>query len=94
VHRGELIPILSEIFAQRPRDYWALLLEPAGIPNGPIHTFDQVVADAQVQALGIVQQRPGSGLSLLGLPLSFDGARPPFTKQAPALGEDNERVLG
>jgi crotonobetainyl-CoA:carnitine CoA-transferase CaiB-like acyl-CoA transferase len=94
VHRAELIPILAEIFAAKPRAYWAELLEAAGIPNGPIHTLDQVVADAQTQALGILQQCPGSELSLIGLPLSFDGIRPPFTKPAPALGEDNERILG
>ena len=94
VHRGELVPILSEIFAARPRREWAKRLEAAGIPNGPIHTLDQVVADAQVQALGIVQKRPGSDLELVGLPLSFDGARPAFTKAAPALGEDNKTVLG
>ena len=94
VHRAELIPILAEIFAQKPRAYWAELLEKAGIPNGPIHTLDQVVADAQVQALGIVQRRADSELSLIGLPLSFDGMRPSFNKQAPSLGEDNERILG
>jgi crotonobetainyl-CoA:carnitine CoA-transferase CaiB-like acyl-CoA transferase len=94
VHRAELVPILSEIFAARPREEWAKLLEAAGIPNGPIHTLDQVIADTQVQALGIVQKRPGSDLQLVGLPLSFDGARPPFTKPAPTLGEDNDAVLG
>jgi crotonobetainyl-CoA:carnitine CoA-transferase CaiB-like acyl-CoA transferase len=94
VHRAELVPILSEIFGARPREEWAKLLEAAGIPNGPIHTLDQVIADAQVQALGIVQKQPGSDLQLVGLPLSFDGARPPFTKPAPTLGEDNDAVLG
>jgi crotonobetainyl-CoA:carnitine CoA-transferase CaiB-like acyl-CoA transferase len=94
VHRAELIPILAEIFATRPRAEWARLFEAAGIPNGPIHTLDQVVADEQTRALGIIQKRPGSELELVGLPLSFDGARPPFTKPAPALGEDNETVLG
>lgn len=94
VHRAELVPILSEIFAARPREEWATLLEAAGIPNGPIHTLDQVIANTQVQALGIVQKRPGSDLQLVGLPLSFDGARPPFTKPAPTLGEDNDAVLG
>ena len=94
VHRAELIPILAEIFAAQPRAYWAELLDKSGIPNGPIHTLDQVVADAQVQALGILQRRPEGELSLVGLPLSFDSARPPFTKQAPSLGEDNERILG
>src|SRR5438067_3433693 len=94
VHRAELIPILAGIFATRPVAHWATLLDAAGIPNGPIHTLDQVVADAQVQALGIVQRRADSELSLIGLPLSFDGMRPLFTKQAPTLGEDNERIFG
>ena len=94
VHRAELVPILSEIFAARPRAEWARLLEDAGIPNGPIHTLDQVVADAQTRALGMIQKQPDSNLELVGLPLSFDGARPPFTKPAPILGEDNETVLG
>src|SRR5437764_790523 len=82
------------ILAARPRAEWAKLLEAAGIPNGPINTLDQVVADAQTQALGIIQKRPDSELELVGLPLSFDGRRPPFTKAAPALGEDNDAVLG
>ncbi len=93
VHRGVLVPILAEIFAGAPCAHWAERLQTAGIPNGPIHTLDQVVADAQTMALGIIQQRPQSTdqgpLSLVGLPLSFDGIRPAFTKSAPALGEDN-----
>jgi crotonobetainyl-CoA:carnitine CoA-transferase CaiB-like acyl-CoA transferase len=92
-HRKELVPILGEIFASKKRGEWAEMLEAAGIPNGPINTLDQVVADAQTQALGIIQKRAGSELALVGLPLSFDGERPPFTKPAPALGEDNGSVL-
>jgi crotonobetainyl-CoA:carnitine CoA-transferase CaiB-like acyl-CoA transferase len=94
VHRGELIPILADIFATRTRAEWAALLEAAGIPNGPINTLDQVVADAQTKALGIIQSRAGSELALLGLPLSFDGVRPDFAKAAPALGEDNPTIAG
>ncbi len=92
-HRHELVPILSEIFASKERAEWAAMLEAAGIPNGPINTLDQVVADAQTEALGIIQRKPGSELGLVGLPLSFDGERPPFTKAAPELGEDNGSVL-
>ncbi len=92
-HRKELVPILGEIFASKKREEWAEMLEAAGIPNGPINTLDQVVADAQTQALGIIQKRAGSELALVGLPLSFDGERPSFTKPAPALGEDNGSVL-
>jgi crotonobetainyl-CoA:carnitine CoA-transferase CaiB-like acyl-CoA transferase len=94
VHRAELVPILAAIFATRQRADWAERLEAAGIPNGPINSLDQVVDDAQTDALGMIQHRPGSELGLVGLPLSFDGIRPPFVKVAPALGEDNAAMLG
>ena len=94
VHRAELVPLLAEIFATRKRAHWAELLEAAGIPNGPINTLDQVVADPQTRALGIIQTKAGSELGLVGLPLSFDGVRPAFAKAAPALGEDNDAKLG
>jgi crotonobetainyl-CoA:carnitine CoA-transferase CaiB-like acyl-CoA transferase len=91
VNRQSLIPILSDLFATDPVEVWAARLEAAGIPNGPIQTIDQVVADAQTTALGIIQQL--SGVSLVGLPLSFDGARPPLAKLAPGLGEDNPEIV-
>src|SRR5262249_35362570 len=93
VHRADLVPILADIFATRTRDEWAVRLEAAGIPNGPINTPDQVIDDAQTRALGIIQQKRDSTLGLVGLPLSFDGVRPPFAKTAPALGEDNQALL-
>ena len=91
VNRGALIVILSDLFAAEPIAVWAARLDAAGIPNGPIQTVDQVVADAQTAALGIVQ-RLGS-LSLVGLPLSFGGARPPFAKLAPQLGENDPEIV-
>jgi crotonobetainyl-CoA:carnitine CoA-transferase CaiB-like acyl-CoA transferase len=94
VNRRSLIPILADVFASAPVASWVARLEAAGIPNSPIQTLDQVVADAQTAALGIIQQWPGSpALSLVGMPLSFDGVRPPFTKPAPGLGEDNSEII-
>ncbi|HZK91866.1 MAG TPA: CoA transferase [Stellaceae bacterium] len=92
VNRDTLVAILADIFKAEKRRHWAALLDAQGIPNGPINSLDQVVADPQTQALGQIQQQ--GGLSLVGLPLSFDGARPPFAKRAPALGEDNGSVFG
>jgi crotonobetainyl-CoA:carnitine CoA-transferase CaiB-like acyl-CoA transferase len=91
VNRSALIPILSDLFATQPLAEWAARLDAAGIPNGPIHAVDQVVADAQTAALGIIQQ--AGAISLVGLPLSLDGARPPLTKLAPRLGEDNPEIV-
>jgi crotonobetainyl-CoA:carnitine CoA-transferase CaiB-like acyl-CoA transferase len=92
VNRDALVAILAGVFKTEPRGHWAALFDAAGIPNGPINTMDQVVADPQTTALGQIQQQ--GALSLVGLPLSFDGARPSFTKRAPMLGEDNATILG
>jgi crotonobetainyl-CoA:carnitine CoA-transferase CaiB-like acyl-CoA transferase len=94
VNREALIAILGDIFAAQPVATWQSRLDEAGIPNGPIQTLDQVVGDAQTSALGMIQKLAQASsaenpLSLVGLPLSFDGGRPPFAKAAPTLGEDN-----
>jgi crotonobetainyl-CoA:carnitine CoA-transferase CaiB-like acyl-CoA transferase len=96
INRAALIGILEDIFAEKPKAHWQQRLDDAGIPNGPLQTVDQVVADPQTAALGIIQELAAAGstqtpMSLVGLPLSFDGVRPPFTKAAPALGEDDAR---
>lgn len=92
VNRDALVATLSDIFKTETRGHWASLFDAAGIPNGPINSMDQVIADPQTQALGQIQRQ--GALSLVGLPLSFDGERPDFTKRAPALGEDNASILG
>jgi crotonobetainyl-CoA:carnitine CoA-transferase CaiB-like acyl-CoA transferase len=89
VNRQVLVPILEDVFRAEPIAVWAARLDAAGIPNGPIQNVEQVVRDAQTAALEIIQQAPGNGLSLVGLPLCFDGVRPAFEKLAPSLGEDN-----
>jgi crotonobetainyl-CoA:carnitine CoA-transferase CaiB-like acyl-CoA transferase len=97
VNRQALVSLLDDIFAAEPITTWAARLDRVGIPNGPMQTVDQVVADPQTAALGMIQRLFGSAgenpLSLVGLPLSFDGVRPPFAKPAPALGEDNSKIL-
>jgi crotonobetainyl-CoA:carnitine CoA-transferase CaiB-like acyl-CoA transferase len=94
VNRRELVPILSDLFRTAPIAVWTERLDTAGIPNSPIQTLDQVVTDPQTAALGIIQQAAGSpALSLVGLPLSFDGTRPAFAKTAPGLGEDNSEIV-
>jgi len=53
-----------------------------------------VVDDPQFAALEMLQTCEGSGLSLLGAPLSFDGVRGSFRTPPPALGADTQAVLG
>jgi len=41
----------------------------------------------------MIQKSPDHGLELMGLPISFDGARPPLRRRAPTVGEHNAEVL-
>jgi crotonobetainyl-CoA:carnitine CoA-transferase CaiB-like acyl-CoA transferase len=94
VNRRALVATLSDLFATEPIAVWTTRLEAAGIPNGPIQTVDQVAADPQTAAVGMIQRWVGeTALSLVGVPLSFDGVRPRFAKLAPQLGEDNAEIL-
>jgi crotonobetainyl-CoA:carnitine CoA-transferase CaiB-like acyl-CoA transferase len=89
-NRHTLIPLLEDIFRVRASAEWQAGLDAAGVPAAPIENVAQVVASAQTQALGILQQAPDLDMRLPGLPLEFDGKRPPYRKSAPALGADND----
>ena len=91
-HRGELVPAVESIFAALPTADWSDRLDEAGVPSAPIHSIDQVVSHSQTEATGIIQQVPNLDMRLVGLPLSFDGQRPPLRRVAPDLGEHNNDV--
>lgn len=93
VHRAQIISILEAAFARKTTADWVERLDAGGVPSGPIHTIDQVAAHPQTEALGIIQTAPGGGLSLVGLPLSFDGVRPGFDRGPPDLGEHGNEIL-
>jgi crotonobetainyl-CoA:carnitine CoA-transferase CaiB-like acyl-CoA transferase len=92
-NRHALIPILQEVFHQKPTAEWLTRLDEAGVPAAPIQSIDQVVAAEQTEALGILQKDPKLDLTLVGLPLEFDGARPPYRFSAPTLGEHNDLLF-
>ena len=94
VNREAIIGALSERFRAQPVAIWAEVLEAAGIPCGPIQTVDQVAAHAQTEAMGIIQAGPEGTVRTVGLPISFDGARAPFAREAPKLGEHNAEIFG
>lgn len=92
-HKSELLPELEAVFRRRPSAYWIEALEAVGIPCAPIQDFDQVMADPQTEAIGIFQSVPDADLRIVGLPVSFDGQRPPVRGQAPALGEHTREIF-
>lgn len=93
VNRGQLIPVLEEVIARDTTSAWRKRFDAVGVPNGPIQTADEVIRDPQTEALGILQRSPDGELTLVGLPLSFDGVRPAFDRRSPNLGEHNAEIL-
>jgi crotonobetainyl-CoA:carnitine CoA-transferase CaiB-like acyl-CoA transferase len=88
-NRRVLIPMLEDIFRSRPSADWQARLDEAGVPAAPIENVAQVIASKQTEALGILQKAPDLDMTLTGLPLEFDGVRPPYRFSAPKLGEHN-----
>jgi crotonobetainyl-CoA:carnitine CoA-transferase CaiB-like acyl-CoA transferase len=52
-----------------------------------------MVAHPQTQALGLMQDVPGTGMRFIGLPISFDGVRPKPYAAPPKLGEHSTLII-
>jgi crotonobetainyl-CoA:carnitine CoA-transferase CaiB-like acyl-CoA transferase len=95
-NRPALTAELNRLFGAREAAQWTESLRAAGVPVGPIHRMDQVFADPQVQALGVVQS-VGAGDDrdqLVRGPLWTDGRPSAVHRRPPRLGEHTRQVLG
>ncbi|AOI90501.1 CoA transferase [Burkholderia pseudomultivorans] len=88
-NRAEIDRLIGEQLATESRATWQARLQAAGIPVAPIQTTAEVVAHAQTHALGIIEKPSDDEIGLVGLPLSFDGKRPPPLHAAHDIGADN-----
>src|SRR4051812_25774457 len=73
-NRRELIPLLEPVMATKPTAHWMKLLEEAGIPAGPVQTYDQVYRDPQVlhREMVVEVEHPKAGtLRVLGVPFKL-----------------------
>jgi crotonobetainyl-CoA:carnitine CoA-transferase CaiB-like acyl-CoA transferase len=95
-HRAVLVPLLGALMRERSRADWLAALDAAGVPCGPINTLDQVFADPQVLARGMVESVPhalADTLRLVASPLKLS-ATPARTRLAPPLlGQHTSQVL-
>ena len=84
---------IEAVIVSKTSNEWQLILDAADIPNAPMQTIAEVLDHPQTKALGMLQPSPDGAITLLGLPLSFDGHRPQFRRSPPALGADPERCF-
>jgi formyl-CoA transferase len=95
-HRTAFNEAVSDITSKAPAAHWVALLNAAGIACGPINRMDQVFADPQVRASGVVQpvEHPRLGrLELLGAPLTLSASAARIETPAPEKGEHTDMLL-
>lgn len=88
-HRAEIDGLIEAQLRTQSRAVWQERLQPAGIATAPVQNTPEIVAHPQVEALRILQKPAQDDIALVGLPLSFDGIRPPPLHGAPSLGQDS-----
>ncbi len=95
-NRAALAALIEAVTSQKTRDHWMALFEEGGLPCGPINSYDQVFADAQVQARGMVMEtnHPSLGrLRTIGAPVKMSETPPVAGRPAPMLGQHTHEVL-
>ncbi|SFH98534.1 CaiB/BaiF CoA transferase family protein [Albimonas pacifica] len=95
-NRPALNALIGAITATRTIAEWTEALLAASIPCGPINAVDQVFADPQVQAMGLVGEveHPSRGpLKVLNQPVRMSGAEPVLRAPAPEAGEHSDELL-
>ncbi len=95
-NRRELEAILQDLFRRESTEHWMRALEAAGIPAGPVHTYDAVFADPQTLARHMVVpvKHPTAGETrLLGIPVKLSETPGAIRAPAPRLGEHTAEIL-
>jgi crotonobetainyl-CoA:carnitine CoA-transferase CaiB-like acyl-CoA transferase len=95
-HRDQLTAALEEVLGRAPSSRWLEVLDMAGVPAAEVHGLDEVLASAQVAALGSVEHlahaRAGD-YAVIAPPVRFGGSPIGYGTAAPVLGADTADVL-
>jgi formyl-CoA transferase len=95
-HRDLMVGLITERLRARPAREWLRLLEPAGVPCGPINDLAQVFADPQVRHRGMQVRAPhpaAGEVTLVANPIKFSATPIAYDRAPPLLGEHTAEVL-
>ncbi|MCE4602210.1 MAG: CoA transferase [Desulfurococcales archaeon] len=93
-NRGQLIPLLEEIFKTRPRREWIEILRSHGVPAAPVYDVDEVFKDPYTGWNVYEAPHPVlGGVKQLREPATINGVTPVAESHPPVLGEHTVEVL-
>ena len=96
-NKDALVAIIEDITGARPAAEWVALLEPAGVPCGPVNDVAQVFADPQVRARGmrVEVEHPVAGpIPLIASPVRLSHTPITYDRPPPLLGAHTREILG
>jgi crotonobetainyl-CoA:carnitine CoA-transferase CaiB-like acyl-CoA transferase len=91
-----LVALMNEKLATRTVAEWIALLEPAGVPCGPINSIAQVFEDPHALARDMVVEleHPKAGRTrAIGLPIKLSATPGKVVRPAPLFGQHTREVL-
>jgi len=95
-HLEELEQIIQEVLRTKDSEYWLAKLDEAGVPGGPIYSYDQTLNDPQILAREMVleYEHPLAGkIKGLGFPAKMSKTPGQIRRPAPLLGQHTVEVL-
>ncbi|MFJ7752263.1 CaiB/BaiF CoA transferase family protein [Peribacillus muralis] len=96
LNKEELIPILEESLKRKTKKEWKVLLDDAGIPNGPINDIAEMFEDPQISARGMLMAMDHptiADLRMVGSPLNLSKTPVTMRKHPPLYGEHTDAIL-
>ena len=92
----ELERAIETVFATQPTAHWVEKLDAAGVPGGPVYTYEQILNDPHIKARKMVVEidHPKIGrMKSLGLPVKSTGELTQIRAPAPWLGQHSDEIL-
>lgn len=96
-NRDACTAALAAAIERKTTSEWITILEPLGVPCGPINRLDQVYADPQVQHRGMKIDVPhplAGSVPLVANPIRYSRTPISYDVPPPLLGEHTDEVLG
>ena len=95
-NRAVLVPMLVDVLRTRTVSEWVALLEPLGLPVGPINDLAQVFDHPQVRSRDMRMDLPhplAGSVPQVASPIRMSATPPRYSSPPPLLGEHTRTVL-
>jgi crotonobetainyl-CoA:carnitine CoA-transferase CaiB-like acyl-CoA transferase len=95
-HADALEEVIEQALGKHPAAHWIERMDAAGVPGGPVYSYDQTLADPHVlhRRMVVEVEHPAIGrMKMPGLPIKSSGELTTIRAPAPLLGQHSRELL-